>query len=50
MKEDAIDVWFAFYGKEMSLGQLRARLKDLGWTDEEIEAGLDDNQQDPAKD
>jgi len=43
-KATAFDVWFAFYGKEIGIHQLRARLKDLGWTDEEIEEGLDDNE------
>lgn len=41
-KEDAVDIWFAFFNKEISLAQLRARLKDIGWTDEEIEDGLDE--------
>lgn len=41
-KPDAEDVWFAFYGKEISIHQLRAMLRDLGWTDEEIDDGLDD--------
>lgn len=38
---EAMDIWFAFYNKEISLEQLRAQLKDIGWTDEEIEDGLD---------
>lgn len=46
-KLKAEDIWFAFYNKELSLPQLRARLKDVGWTDEEIEDGLDgDNEKD----
>jgi hypothetical protein len=40
--DDAEDIWFAFFNHELSLNQLKARLKDLGWTDEEIEDGLDD--------
>jgi hypothetical protein len=40
-KPDAIDIWFAFYGKEISIAQLRARLTELGWSSEEIENGLD---------
>lgn len=38
---DAEDIWFAFYNKELSLAQLRAMLKDLNWTDEEIDDALD---------
>lgn len=45
-KEDAEDLWFAFHMKEISLSQLRARLKDLGWTTEEIEDGLDGDDED----
>ncbi len=39
---EAADVWWAYYGREISIQQLRAQLRDLGWTDEEIEDGLDD--------
>ena len=40
------DVWFAFYQHEISLAQLRAMLLDLGWTTEEIEDGLDGDDDD----
>ena len=43
---EAEDIWFAFFNKELSLAQLRAKLKDLDWTDEEIEDGLDSDNED----
>ena len=39
---EAIDIWFAFYNKEIGLNQLNRMLKDLGWTDDEIEEALED--------
>lgn len=40
-KPEAMDLWFAFYDHELSLEQLKAQLKDLGWTDDDIDNGLD---------
>lgn len=37
---EAMDIWFAFYNHEILLQQLKAQLKDIGWTDEEIEDGV----------
>ena len=41
MSETSFDLHFAFLQKEISLEQYRARLKDLGWTEEEIDDALD---------
>jgi hypothetical protein len=46
-----MDLWFAFHMREISLAQLRAQLMDRGWTAEEIEDALDedDGDEDPTR-
>jgi len=46
MSNDAFEVHMLFALKKISLAQYRAQLKDLGWTDDEIDAALDDDQSD----
>lgn len=41
---DAFDIHMAFHFGEISLAQYRAQLKDKGWTDDEIDAALDDSE------
>ena len=38
---EAMDIWFAYFNKEIGLHQLNRMLKDLGWTDDEIEEALE---------
>jgi hypothetical protein len=40
--DDVFDIWFAFHNKEIGLAQLNRMLKDLGWTDDEIDEALAD--------
>lgn len=41
--DDAFDIWFAYLNKEIGLHQLNRMLKDLGWTDDEIDEALRDD-------
>ena len=43
-KPESFDIWFAYFNKEIGLHQLNRMLKDLGWTDDEIEEALEDNE------
>jgi hypothetical protein len=45
MSDDAFEIHMQFALKEISLAQYRAQLKDVGWTDDEIDAALDDDHQ-----
>lgn len=40
---EAFDIHMAFQLGEIGLAQYRAQLKDKGWTDDEIDAALDDS-------
>lgn len=40
-KETTFDLYFALHNKEIGLAQFRARMKDIGKTDEEIDVYLD---------
>jgi hypothetical protein len=42
-KETTFDLMFWLLNKEISLPQFRARMKDLGLSDEEIDGYLDGN-------
>lgn len=42
-QDDVFDIWFQYANKEISIHQLRAQLKDLGWTDDEIDTALNDD-------
>jgi hypothetical protein len=46
--DDVFDIWFAYYNKEIGLHQLNRMLKDLGWTDDEIDEALADGDDDEA--
>jgi hypothetical protein len=46
--DDVINIWFAYYNKEIGLHQLNRMLKDLGWTDDEIDEALADGYSDEA--
>jgi hypothetical protein len=43
MTDLSFDLHMQFALREISLQQYRAQLKDLGWTDDEIDAALDDD-------
>ncbi len=40
-EETSFDLHMQLCLREISLEQYRARLKDLGWTDDEVDAALD---------
>lgn len=40
-KPGAWELLFQYSNKELSIRQVRAQLKDLGWTDEEVDEALD---------
>lgn len=42
-KPEAWELLWQYSNKELSIHQVRAQLKDLGWTDEEVDEALDDN-------
>jgi hypothetical protein len=42
-KPEAWELLFQFSNGELSIHQLRAQLKDLGWSDDEVDAALDDD-------
>lgn len=42
-KPEAWELLFQYSNKELSIQQLRAQLKDLGWDDDEIDTALDDD-------
>jgi hypothetical protein len=45
-KLEAWELLFQFSEKEISIHQVRAQLKDLGWTDDEVDSALDGEEDD----
>ena len=41
-KPKAWELLWRYSNKELSIYQVRAQLKDLGWADEEVDEALDD--------